>query len=191
MSSEEEAEVEVEELFLRMRERSRLMIDLAYSSLLYDNVDIAREVDVLEEEMDEMCDDAMWLALSIPEEKGFAMIKLAIAVEELADGAREMADVVLRDVDIHPILSMSIRDSDEIITRISVEEGSPISNRRLGEVELETRTGMRVLAIRKGKRWVFDPDGGERTNAGDVLILKGPLNGEEDVLSMAKGRGGL
>ncbi len=186
MSKETEAEAAVEELFLKMRERSSFMIDLAYSALLYDNIDIAKEVDILEEEMDEMCDDALWLSLTMPEEKGFAMIKLAIVVEELADGAREMADIVLRDVDIHPILEMSIRDSDEIITRVSVENGSLLSNRKLEELELETRTGMSVLAIRKGRKWIFDPDEKERIDPGDVMILKGPLEGEKGIISMAK-----
>lgn len=184
MSSELEAEEKVEKLFLEMRERSSFMIDLAYSALLYDNMDIAREVDILEEGMDEMCDDLLWLALEMAEEKGFAMIKLAIAIEELADGAREMADVVLRDVGIHPILGMSIRDSDEIITRVQVEEGSRLSDRSLEE--LETSSGMRVLAMRKGRRWIFDPDEREKAEPGDVMILSGPLEEEEEVLKMAK-----
>ena len=45
---------EVMKLFLEMKDTSELMVDLAYSSLLYNNKDIAAEVEHLGVQVDEM-----------------------------------------------------------------------------------------------------------------------------------------
>jgi uncharacterized protein with PhoU and TrkA domain len=44
---------------------------------------------------------------------------------------------------------------------------------------------MRVVAIRRGDEWIFDPDGDEMLLGGDVLILRGPSEGIAELRVLA------
>ena len=47
----------IESMLLELKDTSEFMIDLAYSSLLYNNSEIAEEVEFLEKKMDELSAD--------------------------------------------------------------------------------------------------------------------------------------
>ena len=47
----------LEEMILEIKDTSELMVDLAYSSLLYNNREIAEEVFILQERMEEIGDE--------------------------------------------------------------------------------------------------------------------------------------
>ena len=108
----------IEDCFLEMKRLSELMVDLAYSALIYDNKDIAHEVFLLEEMVDALNSKIQRMAVSGSHEggsvdKALIMIRLCSSIEQIADAAMEIADVVLRDIEPHPVIKMSVRDSDE------------------------------------------------------------------------------
>ena len=51
--------------------------------------------------------------------------------------------------------------------------GSALADRSLADVELPMDVGMRVVALRRGREWLFDPDGDDLMLPDDVLILRG------------------
>jgi uncharacterized protein with PhoU and TrkA domain len=183
----------IEDLFLEIKDTSELMVDLAYSALLYDNIDIAEEVRLLEECVDGWNYQIQRVALSTAIEdknidKALALIRLASSTEAIADAAMEIADVVLRDMDPHPILKMSIMDSDVIITRAPVAKNSILVNKTLGELRLMTETGMWIIAIKRGTNWIYGPDENSKIEEGDVLIARGPKEGEKDFITITNGK---
>jgi uncharacterized protein with PhoU and TrkA domain len=44
---------------------------------------------------------------------------------------------------------------------------------------VETETGMRIIAIKRGIRWIYDPEENERLKEGDVLVVRGTEDGFE------------
>ena len=119
----------IEEQFLELKDTSELMIDLAYSALLYDNEEIAKEVLILEDDVDKLNYKIQRTAFNVSLEdkkvdKALAIIRLANSIEAIADAAMEIADVVLRDIEPHPIFKMSVMDSDVIITKTPVSKSS-------------------------------------------------------------------
>jgi uncharacterized protein with PhoU and TrkA domain len=100
----------------------------------------------------------------------------------------EIADVVLRDIEPHPILRMSVMESDTIITRVVVDKKSVLINKTLGETKLSSRTGMWVIAVRRGKKWFFGPDENTVLRKDDIIIVRGPKEAEEDLIKIASGR---
>lgn len=181
----------IEALFLELKDTSELMIDLAYSALLYDNEDIAKEVLVLEEVVDKLNYKIQRKAFLVSLEdkkvdKAVAMIRLAYSIEAIADAATEIADVVLRDIEPHPIIKMSVMDSDVIITRTSVSQSSPLANKTLGQTKLMTDTGMWVTAIKRGKSWIYGPDENTTIRKGDVLFARGPPEGEPELVQLTQ-----
>ena len=117
------------------------------------------------------------------------MIRLATSIEMIADSARGIADVVLRDIEPHPILKMSIRESDVIISKTQVKPGSSLADCTLGSIRLASETGMWVIAIRRGKEWLFGPDENTDIKVGDILIARGPEEGEKSLLRLARSKG--
>lgn len=187
-------EKSVEEIVLEIKDKSELMIDLAYSSILYDNKTIAKEVYDLEDFIDTLYKNLQRQTLENIENKklsindALTVLRLAEAGEQIADAAQEIADVELRDVELHPILKLSIRESDVVFTRVKVESQSILCGKTLGELKLGSETGMYIRAMRHGNRWIYGPDKNTRIDEGDVLFAKGPEDGEKHLIALASGK---
>jgi uncharacterized protein with PhoU and TrkA domain len=184
----------VEDIVLEIKDKSELMVDLAYSSLLYDNETIAKEVYDLEDLIDNLYQDLQRKTLEHVENKkltindALMVLRLAEAGEQIADAAQEITDVELRDVELHPILKMSIRDSDVVFTRIQVKERSILSGKTLGQLKLASETGMMVIAMRHGDRWLYGPNKNTKIDSEDILFAKGPEDGEKHLINLATGK---
>ncbi|MGZ7049744.1 MAG: potassium channel family protein, partial [Methanobacterium sp.] len=77
----------------------------------------------------------------------------------------------------HPVFKMVIEESDEIIKRFAISEGSELAGKSLGELLLATRTGMTVIAIRRNESWIYGPDKNTVVAADDILMAKGNETG--------------
>ncbi len=183
---------DIEDLLLEMKDTSELMVDLAYSALLYDNEEIARQVIELEESIDawdeEVQERAVQRALEDRDvEKALVFIRLANSIETIADGAVLIADVVLRDIEPHPVVAAALRESDTAIVTVTVPSDSPVTGKSLGEAKVASETGMWVIAIRRGPAWIYGPDEETALREGDLLIARGPEEGEEELRALLSG----
>jgi len=165
------------------------MLDLAYSSLMLNSKELAEEVQRLEECMDQLHTDFELLALTSDftkeEASGFlGLIRLGVATEKIADAAAEMAEVVLREIEPHPVLKLAIREAEETVTQACVTEGSPLIDKTLKEARVPEETGMWILAIKRGER-SLRPKPDTKIQLGDILIASGYAEGVEDLKKLA------
>jgi len=180
-----------QELVLEIKDKSELMVDLAYSCLLYDNQRIAKEVYDLEDLIDDLYHLVQQKAVSsaaegdLSVEDTLALLRLAHAGEMISDAAQEIADVVLRDVELHPILKESLREADVVFTRVEVQEGSDMVGKTLGELRLASETGMMIIAMRHKSRWLYGPNKNTVIDAEDIMFAKGPEDGEKHLMKLA------
>ncbi|RLF31879.1 MAG: PhoU family transcriptional regulator [Thermoplasmata archaeon] len=187
------SEKEAENILLELKEKAELMVDLAYSSVIYDNKKLAEEVYELENFVDGLNENLQKLAVSdavageLDVNEVVAVLKLGAFSEAIADAAREIADVELRDVELHPIIRESVMESEEVLVRVRVTEQSPLAGRTLGDMRLASETGMWVIAIKRGNRWMYDPDKHVEIKANDVLFVRGAKEGMEHFIALAKG----
>ena len=177
------------EKLVSLKDTSELMIDLAYSSLILNSRELAEEVQALEEGVDNLHTEFELLVLSSgfnPEEsKDFlGLIRLGVVTEQIADAATEIADIVLRGLEPHPILRQVIEEAEETVTRVRVSKTSPLVGKSLREAQIQEETGMWVLVIRRGKKWLR-PRSETIIKKGDVLIAAGYAEGEEDLEQLA------
>jgi len=183
----------VEEQVLEIKDKSELMVDLAYSSLLYDNTTIAEEVYDLEKLIDTLYHDLQQQTLEHVQKKelslpdALSILRLAECGEKIADAALEIADVELRDVELHPILKMSIRESDVVFTRVTIREKSVLCGKTFGGLQLGSETGMWVIAMRHQDKWLYGPNKHTHIDPGDILFAKGPEDGEKHLMDLASG----
>jgi uncharacterized protein with PhoU and TrkA domain len=178
---------------VELKDTSEMMMDLAYSALLYNSRQIAEEVMMLEERMDDLHTEFELLVLSSrgePEDaRGLlGLIRMGVVTERIADAAAEIAEVVLRGEETHPVLRMVIEDAEETVDRVVVSEGSSVLGKTLREARIPQETGMWVLVIRRGNRWMR-PRPSTVLEAGDVVVASGYADGEEDFRKLVGGDG--
>ena len=174
-----------------MKDTSELMIDLAYSSLFLNSMSLAEEVEALENYMDNLHTDFERVVLSSgftpKDSKDFlGLIRLGVVTEKIADAAMEIADVVLRGLEPHPILKLVIEEAEETVTKVTVSETSMLVGKKIREAQIQEETGMWVLVIRRGNWWLR-PRPDTVICAGDILIAAGYAEGESDFESLASG----
>ena len=175
--------------FVELKNTSELMIDLAYSSLMLNSKELAEEVERLEEYMDKLHTEFELLALTSDfkkeEASGFlGLIRLGVATKKIADAAAEMAEVVLRDIEPHPVLKLAIREAEETVTQACVTDNSPLINKTLKEARVHEETGMWVLAIKRGEK-SLRPKPDFLIQLGDILIASGYAEGVDDFKKLA------
>ncbi len=183
---------EVTERLVKLKDTSEIMMDLAYSAVLLNSKYIAEEVRLLEEQMDKDHIDFQCLVLSRTEEVVdpkdlLGIIRMGNVTERIADAASEIAEVVLRGVEPHPILRMVIQDAEETVERVTVSSDSPVVGKTLRESKIPDETGMWVLVVRRGAQWIR-PKPSTKLYAGDVVIASGYSEGEEDYQKLLTGK---
>lgn len=180
---------EIADLIAEMKNISELMVGLSYSAVAFYSREIAKEVKDLEATMDRMKEEleilVMEAARGVTKRSTFdelrALLHLAWSSELLSDAAYEIADVVLRDIPLHPVFLASIEESDETLLEMEVKN-EEISGKALKDLKIETRTGMFILAIRRRDgKWIYNPADDAEVRNGDLLIMRGPKEGEEKI----------
>jgi uncharacterized protein with PhoU and TrkA domain len=189
--------VSVKEVLAEMKDTAELLIDLSYSAVLYGSGDLAREVLALEERMDVLQLQArmsLLLAARSPEdaEELAPVLGMVGAAEKISDAAGDIAKVVLEDIGLPEAMRAALPEATETVDRAELREDSPYAGRTLGDVNMETETGVRVIAIRRRqatgkKRWITNPDHETDLRAGDIILFRGLEEGVAEVYEAATG----
>lgn len=183
----------IESMLLELKDTSEQMIDLAYSSLIYNNKEIAEEVQFLEMKMDALSADIQDAIVNLgkqqPEEVAriSVVIRMQMAIEDIANAAASIADVVTRGLGDHPVIQMSIQESDVTIEKVVISEKSIMNGKSLAELRLGSHCGMYVIAIKRDGKFIYAPSRDEKLLEGDLLIAKGPDDAADFFIGLADG----
>jgi uncharacterized protein with PhoU and TrkA domain len=158
------------------------MVDLAYAAVFFNDGDLAKEVEGLEERMFDYLHALRKLAILAarsPEdaEHMAGVLEIGAAVESIADAADDIARVVSSGLGIVDDLRQDLRHADEVVSRIKVPEDAPGVGQTLRDLALPVETGMWVLASRRGGDWDLDPGADHVLSGDEVLLVKGPEDG--------------
>jgi uncharacterized protein with PhoU and TrkA domain len=172
------------------KDSSELMVDLAYAALFFADEQMAAEVHELEERMSDLVHEMREicvLAARSPRdaEQMSSVLHVVSAIERMATAAVGVSRIVTHRLGIPAALVADLAAAEEVSHRVRVRGESALAHRSLADVELTTEVGMRVVAVRRGKQWVIDPDGAEVMLPDDVLILRGPPGGIGELRQLA------
>lgn len=176
------------ERFVELKNTSEIMMDLAYSSLLLNSKELAEDVQKLERHVDNLHTNFELLVLSSKfsarEVKSFlGLIRLGVVTEKIADAAADIAEVVLRGIEPHPILKLAIEEAEETVTYVEVAATSSLVGKTLREAKIPEQTGMWVLALRSDGKWLR-PKPHIRIRPGQLVIASGYAEGEKDLVKL-------
>ena len=189
--------VSVKAVLAEMKDTAELLIDLSFSAVLNGSDDIAREVLELEARMDVLQLQgrmSLLMAARTPEdaEQLAPVLGVVSAAEKISNAAGDIAKVVLEDIGLPDAMRSALPEATEMLVRATVEDASSYAGRSLAEINMETETGVRVIAIRRrsatGKRrWITNPHHETTVEGGDILLLRGPQSGVRTVFEAAAG----
>jgi uncharacterized protein with PhoU and TrkA domain len=177
------------DIMVELKNSAEAAVGLAYSSLLFNNRSLAAEVGTLEARSDILHDELeSWVLRAAPEARKpdelRGLLRIASATETICDAARDMTWYVEHGEDLHPVVQMALEETEETSAETMVEPSSPADGHSLRELRVETETGMFVLAVQRGMRWIYRPRAGFVLRAGDRLISVGPEEGEQELQAL-------
>jgi uncharacterized protein with PhoU and TrkA domain len=170
------------DVLVEMKNISEVAVGLAYSALVLRDQGLATEVRHLEDRLDEMKDRLeLWVlragGATVDPAPLRGLLRLSQASEDLGDAAQQMVWLIEEKEELHPILSMALGDSDEVVVRVPVAAGSEAEGATLSSLQLDIEPGFHVLAVQRGGRYIYRPGGHVRLEPGDELIASGPDEG--------------
>jgi uncharacterized protein with PhoU and TrkA domain len=182
----------IKELLSEMKDTSELMIDLAYSAILFNDREIAEEVKYLEVRMDKLNYQirmmAMLAARTTEEAEQLAgILQIAEAAESISNAAGDMVKLLSMKLN-HPILPRIFKESDEKICRMKIDGASNACSKSISSLKIESEAGVRIVAIRRKNRWIYGPGGAIILRAEDSVIGKGTDEGLARLQKFFKGK---
>ena len=181
----------VKELLTEMKDISELIIDLAYSAVLFDNEEIAEEVRYLDVRMDKLNYDIRMMAMMAARTKDDAeqlagILQVAEAAESISNAAGDIVGLLSKGK-TGPILPKILKQADEQLFRIKVSKESKACDKKIGNLKVETETGMRIIAIRRDECWIYNPQSDTSIQADDWLITRGTDEGSKELSKFLHG----
>jgi uncharacterized protein with PhoU and TrkA domain len=183
--------VPVRDLFLEMKNLSELMIDLAYSAALFNDRELAEDIFELENRVDTL-DYLLEMTIMIAardahDAEALAGVSaVASAADKISDAAADIAAIVTQNIGVHPIVSQVFEKVEERLMQAKVSVDSSLVGKRVGELDLAARMGVDIIALRRDKDWIINPQKTEYVRGGDVLIVRGVHSGIKEFKEMAE-----
>ncbi|UTF53743.1 potassium channel family protein [Natronosalvus rutilus] len=184
--------ISVKDVLVEMKDTAELLIDLAYSAVLHRNEDLAREVLRLESRMDRLemrGRMSLMMAARNPDdaEQLAPVLGIVVAADQISDAAGDIAKVVLEDIGLPEAMRAALPEAVETLVREVVADDSAYAGRTLEDINLESETGVRIIALRRGDEWILNPGPQTAVEAADVAFMRGPDAGIEEVCETMTG----
>ena len=188
------------DVLVEMKNISEVAVGLAYSALVLRDQGLAAEVRHLEDRLDEMKDRLeLWVLRASNDRIDPAplrgLLHLSQAAEDLGDAAQQMVWLIEEKEELHPILSIALGESDEVVVRVPGRRRAPRpTGRRCRELQLDIEPGFHVLAVLRGGRYLYRPAGPRaprgRRRADRLRPRRGPPDARRALrLAPHRGRG--
>ncbi len=183
----------VKDLLVEMKNTAELLIDLSYSALLSADKQLAREVLALEERMDRLelrAGMSLLMAARNPHdaERLAPVIGIVAATDAISDAAGDIAKIILDDIGVPPAIRTALPAAGQPLVRATVAADSTDAGKTLGALDLESSTGVRVVAVRTDDDWQLTPGPQTVLPAGAVILLRGPVAGVTTVYNRLTGQ---
>ncbi|WP_254527737.1 potassium channel family protein [Natrinema gelatinilyticum] len=186
--------VSVKDVLVEMKDTAELLIDLSYSAVLHRSEELATEVLKLEERMDVLELRARMSLLMAARKPADAeqlapVLGIVGAADGISDAAGDIAKIVLDETGLPDAMRAALPEAAEMLVRGVVASDSPYAGRTLGDIDLESETGVRAIALRRGSDWLLNPGPNTRIEADDVALLRGPDPSIGEVYERLTGEG--
>ncbi|NPA84957.1 MAG: hypothetical protein GXO07_03015 [Crenarchaeota archaeon] len=180
--------VPIKKLLRNMKDEASIALDMAFYSLVYEDKDVAQEVEKIDNDID---NEFNLLALQLmvaardPEdaERLLPALRLGMAVDLTSEAASDVAATVLKGYKVPRLVKAALEITEEIYARLIVDErldGTSVA-------ELKDKYGLiDVIVLRRGGVTIVNPPDDTVLESGDIIVVRGD---RDDVLKLANDLG--
>lgn len=184
--------IPVRSLLVEMKDLSELMIDLAYSAVMFNDRGLAEEVMEMEKRVDYLSylllmNSSLAVRDKEDAEQIAGIMKAASSANKISDAAADIAGLVIHDFGIPDILWMAISQAEEIVGRATILDKSMLVDKTLAEINLEEEIGCDVIAIQRKRSWTIHPPDSWQLKKSDRVIARGASDSIKKLQRLAAG----
>ncbi len=168
--------VNVKDAIAEIKDVVELMLDLAYSSILFKEPEFSNIVIELDDRLNELMFRArvsvMLAARGIEEiEELTGVLQVIDSMSILGSAAIDLVKILLDNIGLPSAFLKSTHLVEETITSAIISSDSKVVGMSIADIENET--SIRIIAIKKNE-WIINPQDTLIINAHDRIIAKGP-----------------
>jgi uncharacterized protein with PhoU and TrkA domain len=184
--------ISVRALLSELQTTTTLMIDLAYSSVLFNDKELAQEVIELEDKVEDlkmtlMMNTAIAIRDAEDAEEMVGILEIASVTDTISHSSASIARTVLLELGVNSSILKAFTRTQERIVRTKLLNTSVLAGKTLKELELETHIGISIIAVRRGRTLITNPGPELVLGEGDVLIAKGSDVGVLELDKLSRG----
>lgn len=183
--------ISLKEILIEMKENLDLMIDLAYSAIRFQSKEIANEVVKIEERIHELVFlidlQAMMAHPGLQDAKSIELIvRVGYAIDKISDALADIAKVTFINDEIWVFTQYLWGYIPEPIIKVIISPESEIAGSLVGEINFRAKFGVDLIAIRREKRWIYNPIAEERILENDRILVRGEMPSLVQIKSYCK-----
>ena len=180
--------VPVKKLLMKMKDEASLVLDMAFYSLVYEDKDVAQEVERIDADLDNdfnlLSIQLMVAARDVEDaEKLLPALRMGVAADWVSEAASDISAVVLKGYPVDNVVKAALEITEEVYLRIEVNE--TLSGMSIKELK-ERYGAVDVIALRRGGVLIPNPSDDVILERGDIIIVRG---NRDDIMRMAKSLG--
>jgi len=181
------------DLLTWMKTYSELMIDLAYSALLFSSEQLRDYVMELENTVDRLGYQLMMsVSLSVRDkedaEMAVGLFRVANSANKISGAAADMASLVEKDYDSHPLFESVFAYAEEQLTMVSVDANSKLVGDTIDNIWEKHDINVDIIASRLRGEWKLNPSSSHTISEGEVLFARGSEHEIDSFEEFASGK---
>lgn len=168
------------------------MVDLAYSAVLFNDPELTEEVLELEKKVDDLkvlllMNTAIVVRDADDAEAMVGIMRMGSVADRISGAAGHIARIVYLGTGVDPYISEAFTKVQERLVRTKILPESVLVGKALGRLKLEANIGVNVIAVRREKEVITNPESKTILRNGDILIARGSDVGVLELDKLAKG----
>ncbi|MCX8147459.1 MAG: hypothetical protein N3D84_03260, partial [Candidatus Woesearchaeota archaeon] len=146
----------IKENLLKMKNMTEHMLDLAYSAVFLEDREILDEVKQMHFEMSILEENTLKMLFKVKESEADRLFLLDLigSMKEISNAALHIG--VLAEKKAPSIVNEILKESHNKVISAKISSQSPYSNKTIGESKIWQETNVKILGVKRGKKWIFD-----------------------------------
>lgn len=184
--------VSIRDILTELQTTTTLMIDLAYSAVLFNDRELAEDVFEMAEKVDDLktrllMNSALAVRGAENAEMMVGVMQIGAVAYRISDAAADIARTVTLGLVPDPRVLEALTRTKKRLVRTKILSNSILAGKALGKLKLETNIGVNVMVVRKDGELMTKPGPDVLLAEGDVLIARGSDVGVSELDKLAKG----
>ncbi|MFW9772649.1 MAG: potassium channel family protein [Candidatus Heimdallarchaeota archaeon] len=171
---------ELKKDYVLITDISETMIELALASLFFNSYEVAEDVLEMEELMDGLNitfeKDLLDFAQLVENPRNLTgIMRIVFSCEQIADGAANIAENILKGFEPHVILQKAIEETQEVVVRETLSSDSYFKGKNYAQLQDKRyKRGFHIIAMKRENKWIYSFKPDFIFQEGDLLIGLGP-----------------